>query len=155
MNTYEQKVSEFLNQKAIAIAGVSRNPQGSVGNGIYRKFKDSGYNIYPVNPNAEVIEGDKCFPNLKSIPEKIDAVFIATSPAVSTEIVKQSIEGGVKTIWFHRGMGNGSFSEEAAKLGEENGLKVIRGGCPMMYISKVDPFHKMMHFFMKLFGKLK
>lgn len=152
---YEQKVSEFLNQKAIALAGVSRNPQGSVGNAIYKKFKDNGYNIFPVNPHAEMMEGDKCYPNLKSTPEKVDAVFIATSPAVATEIVKQSIEAGVKTIWFHRSMGNGSFSEEAAKLGEENGITVIRSGCPMMYISKVDPFHKMMRFFMKMFGKLK
>ena len=152
---YQQKVSEFLNQKVIAIAGVSRNPQGGVGNPIYKKFKENGYNIFPVNPNAEMIEGDKCYPNLKSIPEKVDAVFIATSPAISTEIVKQSIDAGVKTIWFHRSVGNGSFSEEAAKLGEENGLTVISSGCPMMFISKVDPFHKMMRFFMKLFGKLK
>ncbi|MCX6174924.1 MAG: CoA-binding protein [Ignavibacteriales bacterium] len=152
---YEQKVKDFLNQKSIAIAGVSRNPQGSVGNPIYKKFKENGYNIFPVNPNAEMIEGDKCYPNLKSIPEKVDAVFIATSPAISTEIVKQSIDAGVKTIWFHRSMGNGSFSEEAAKLGEGKGITVIRSGCPMMYISKVDPFHKMMRFFMKLFGKLK
>ena len=152
---YEQKVSDFLNQKTIAIAGVSRNPVGEVGNGIYKKFKENGYNIYPVNPNAEMIEGDKCYPNLKSIPEKVNAVFIATSPAVSTEIVKQSIETGVKTVWFHRAMGNGSFSEEAAKLGEENGLTVIRSGCPMMFISNADPFHKIMGFFMKLFGKLK
>ncbi|TSA26734.1 MAG: CoA-binding protein, partial [Ignavibacteriales bacterium] len=68
MNTYEQKVSEFLNQKVIAIAGVSRNPQGGVGNPIYKKFKENGYNIFPVNPNAEMIEGDRCFPNLKSVP---------------------------------------------------------------------------------------
>lgn len=152
---YEQKVSEFLNQKVIAIAGVSRNPKGGVGNFIYKKFRENKFNIYPINPNADVIEGDKCFPNLKSVPEKVDAVFIATSPAISTEIVKQSIEAGVKTIWFHRSMGNGSFSEEAAKLGEDNGITVIRNGCPMMYIDKVDPFHKMMRFLMKLFGKLK
>ena len=155
INNYQQKVSDFLDQKTIAIAGVSRNPKGAVGNEIYKKFKENGYNIYPVNPNAEMIEGDKCYPNLESIPEKVNAVFIATNPSISTEIVKQSIEAGVKTIWFHRSMGNGSFSEEAAKLREENGLSVIRGGCPMMFIDKVDPFHKMMRFFMKLFGKLK
>lgn len=152
---YEQKVSEFLNQKTIAIAGVSRNPKGEVGNGIYKKFKENRYNIYPVNPNAETIEGDKCYPDLKSIPENVNAVFIATNPAVSIEIIKQSIEAGVNTVWFHRAIGTGSFSEDAAKLGEENGLTVIRGGCPMMFISKVDPFHKMLRFFMKLFRKLK
>ncbi len=155
MNTYEQKVSEFLNQKIIAIAGVSRNPQGSVGNPIYKKFKDNGYNIYPINPNADVIEGDKCFPNLKSVPERVEAVFIATNPKVSVDVVQQCIEAGVKTIWFHRSMGNGSFSEEAAKLGEEKGLTVIGSGCPMMFIKNADFGHKMMGFFMKLFGKPK
>jgi len=155
MNTYEQKVKDFLNQKTIAIAGVSRNPKGEVGNLIYKRFKETGYNIFPVNPNAETIEGDKCYPNLKSIPQKVNAVFIATNPAISIEIVKQSIEAGVKTIWFHRSIGNGSFSEEAAKLGEENGLLVIRSGCPMMFIDNADFGHKMIRFFMKIFGKLK
>ncbi len=155
MNTYEQKVKDFLNQKTIAIVGVSRNPKSEVGNLIYKRFKETGFNIYPINPYADVIEGDKCFPNLKSVPEKVEAVFIATNPTVSVDVVKQSIDAGVKTIWFHRSMGNGSFSEEAAKLGEENGLSVIRSGCPMMFIENADFGHKIIGFFMKLFGKLK
>lgn len=152
---YDKKVSEFFNQKVIAIAGVSRNPKGEVGNFIYKRFKETGFNIYPISPHADFIEGDKCFPNLKSVPEKVDAVFIATNPTVSVNVVKQCIDAGVKTIWFHRSIGNGSFSEEAAKLGEENGMSVIRSGCPMMFIENADFFHKMMGFFMKLFGKLK
>lgn len=152
---YQQQVSEFFNQKIIAIAGVSRNPKSEVGNLIYKKFKQTGFNIFPINPNAELIEGDKCYPDLKSVPEKVDAVFIATNPKISVDIIKQCIENKVKTVWFHRSMGNGSFSEEAAKLGEENGITVIRSGCPMMFIEKADFGHRMMGFFMKLFGKLK
>lgn len=154
MNQHEQKVKDFLSQKIIAIAGVSRDPKTEVGNAIYKKFRSAGYTVYPINPAAEFIEGDKCYPNLSGTPQKADSVFIATNPNVSVEIVKQCIEQGIKRIWFHRSFGNGSFSEEAAKLGEENGISVIRFACPMMYLDKVDFFHKVAKFFMKVSGKL-
>jgi predicted CoA-binding protein len=152
---YEEKVRDFLGQKVIAIAGVSRNPQTEVGNAIYKKFKEAGYTVYPINPFAEFIEGDKCYPTLNSTPKKADAVFITTNPSASVEVVKQCVENGIQRIWFHRSFGPGSFSEAAAKLGEEKGLSVIRAGCPMMFIKNADFGHRMMAFFMKLFGKLK
>lgn len=152
--TYNQKVADFLSQKVIAIAGVSRNPKMEVGNPIYKKFKIAGYTVYPINPFADQIEGDKCYHSLSATPKKPDAVFIATNPAASVDVVKQCIENGISRIWFHRSFGNGSFSEEAAKLGEENGLSVIRSGCPMMFIKDADFFHRMTAFFMRIFGKL-
>jgi predicted CoA-binding protein len=151
---YEQKVKEFLDQKVIAIAGVSRNPKMEVGNPIYKKFKSAGYTVYPINPFADQIEGDKCYPTLSATPKKADAVFIATNPTASVDVVKQCIENGISRIWFHRSFGNGSFSEEAAKLGEDSGLSVIRSGCPMMFIKDADFFHRMTAFFMRIFGKL-
>lgn len=152
--TYKENINSFLSQKVIAITGVSRNPKTEVGNAIYKKFKDTGYTVYPINPFADQIEGDKCYPTLSATPKKADAVFIATNPAASIDVVKQCIENGISRIWFHRSFGNGSFSEEAAKLGEDNGLSVIRSGCPMMFIKDADFFHKMIGFFMKIFGKL-
>jgi hypothetical protein len=151
---YQQKVNDFLSQKIIAITGVSRNPKTEVGNAIYKKFKGAGYTVYPINPFAEFIEGDQCYSNLSATPKKADAVFIATNPSVSLEIVKQCIENGITRVWFHHSLGNGSFSEDAAKLGEEKGLTVIRSGCPMMFIKDADFGHKMIGFFMKIFGKL-
>jgi len=151
---YGQKVNDFLDQKIIAVAGVSRKPQGGVGNPIYKKFKSAGYSVYPINPFADYIEGDKCYPKLSATPKKPDAVLIATNPKASVEIVKQCIEGGIRRIWFHRSFGAGSFSEEAAKLGEENGLTVIRSGCPLMFIKDADSGHRIMAFLLRLFGKL-
>ena len=151
---YEQKVKDFLDQKIIAIAGVSRKPMGEVGNPIYKKFRTAGYTVYPINPFADQIEGDKCYPKLSATPKKADAVFIATNPAASLDVVKQCVENGISRIWFHRSFGNGSFSEEAVKLGEDSGLSVIRSGCPMMFIKDADFFHRMVAFFMRIFGKL-
>lgn len=153
--TYKEKVDDFLTQKKIAIAGVSRNPQTEVGNAIYKKFKEAGYTLYPINPNAELIEGDKCYKNLSETPEKADAVFIVTNPSVAPEIIKQCIDNGIKRVWFHHGMGNGSYNKDAALLGEKNGLTVIHNGCPMMFIKGADPFHKFIGFVKKIFGGLK
>ncbi len=153
--TYKEKVDDFLSQKKIAIAGVSRKPQTKVGNAIYKKFKEAGYILYPINPNAEFVEGDKCYKNLSETPEKADAVFIATNPNVTSAIIKQCIDVGIKRVWFHHGIGNGSYNKEAAQLGEANGLTVIHNGCPMMFIKGADPAHRFFAFVKKVFGKLE
>jgi predicted CoA-binding protein len=152
---YKEKVDDFLSQKRIAFAGVSRTPKAKVGNAIYQRFKEAGYTVYPINPNAEIIEGDKCYKDLAAVPEKIDAVLITTNPAAAYEVVKQCVANGVKRVWFHHGMGNGSYNKEAAQFGEENGLTVIHNGCPMMFIKNADPFHRFMGFLKKMFGKLE
>jgi len=152
---YKEKVDDFLAQHFIAVAGVSRNPQTETGNAIYKKFRDSGYKVFPVNPYAEMIEGDKCYPNILAIHEKPEAVFINTNPKAALEIVKQCIECGIKRIWFHKGMGNGSYNKEAANLAEANGIMVIHSGCPLMFIKEADGFHKFMGRIFQLFGRLK
>jgi uncharacterized protein len=152
---YKDKVENFLAQRLIAIAGVSRNPQTETGNAIYKKFRDSGYKVYPINPFAEIIEGDKCYPNLSSLPEKPDAVFINTNPKAAIDVVNQCIECGIKIIWFHQGMGGGSYNKAAAELAESNGIVVIHSGCPMMFIKEADGFHKFLGKVFRFLGKLK
>ncbi|MEW6652895.1 MAG: CoA-binding protein [Bacteroidota bacterium] len=153
--TYKEKVDDFLSQKKIAIAGVSRNPQTEVGNAIYKKFKEAGYTLFPINPNAEFVEGSKCYKNLFETPEKADAVFIAANPAAAPEIINQCIENGIKRVWFHRGIGNGSYNKGAAQLGEKNGMIVIHNGCPMMFIKGADPFHRFVGCVKKMLGMLE
>lgn len=152
---YKEKVDDFLSQRIIAVAGVSRNPQTETGNAIYKKFKDSGYKVFPINPFSDVIEGEKCFPNISSLPEKPDAVFINTNSKAAMDVINQCIEEGIKRIWFHQGMGSGSYNKEAAELAEAKGITVIHSGCPMMFIKDSDGFHKFMGKLFKFFGKLK
>lgn len=140
MKTVPESIASFLEGKRIAVAGVSRKGDTAASN-IMKKLLDAGYEAIPVNPNAEEIDGLKCYPDLKSIPEPVDAVMIATHPDHSVEIVKQCTEMGISKIWFHRLFGDGSVSDEAIRLCEEKGLKPIVGGCPLMYIEPVDIFH--------------
>lgn len=145
MQTHEQSdlITEFLRCRRIAVAGVSRGT-GSSANAVFRKLRDSGYDVFPVNPNAKEVEGTKCFPNLESIPGEIDGVLIATHPGVSVEVVRQALRRKILRIWFHRSIGQGSVSEDAVRECETHGIHCIVGGCPLMYCSPVDFGHRCM-----------
>ncbi len=152
--TYREKIDGFLSQKIIAVAGVSRNPQGHIGNFIYRKFKTSGYKVYQLNPAASEIEGEKCYPTIMSIPEKVDAVFVATNAKDSADVVRQCSEAGVKKIWFHKAFGPGNYTEEAVRLCKDYNIEAILSGCPAMFLN-ADFGHKCFKFFLKVSGKLR
>jgi predicted CoA-binding protein len=149
----QEAVEAFLAQKRIAVAGVSRN-KNEAANIVYRKLRASGYEVFPVNPNAETVEGDNCYPNLKSVPGGVDGVVIATRPAVTEEVVRECAELGVPRVWIHRSFGQGSVSEGAVDYCRENGIAVIAGGCPMMFCQPVDFGHKCMRWILNLTGGL-
>jgi len=141
MNTIQDNITGFLNQKKIAVAGVSRNGD-TAGNLIYKKLRSSGYQVYAINPNASEVEGDIAFENIAAIPDGIDALVIATHPDQAPGLVQQCRAAGVRHLWFHRSMGQGSYNEEAVRTAEALGMSVIPGGCPMMFCEPVDIFHK-------------
>ncbi len=148
-------VEDFLAQKRIAVAGVSRTRKDAA-NTIYQKLKDTGYQVFPVNPNADTIEGDTCYPDLKSIPDGVNGVVIATRPEVAEHVVRECAEVGVPRVWIHRAfefMGS-SVSEEAVAFCRENDISVIEGGCPMMFCEPVDFGHKCMRWISQMTGGL-
>jgi predicted CoA-binding protein len=155
MQTMQQATKDFLSLKKIAIAGVSRTKENAA-NLIYRKMKKEGYKVFAVNPNATMVEGDACYSGLKAIPEKPEGVVIVTKPEVTSEIVKECAELGIKNVWMHKGIDSktASVSDEAVKFCHENNITVIPGGCPMMYINNADIGHKMMRWMKNLSGSL-
>jgi predicted CoA-binding protein len=154
MPTLQQKVDDFLARKRIAVAGVSRREKGSAANTIYEKLKSAGYEVFPINPNAETVEGNRCYPDLKSIPGGVDGVVIVTRPETAEEIVRECKELGILRVWMHRSFGAGSVSDTAAAYCEENNITVIAGACPMMYCRPVDFGHKCIRWILGVSGKL-
>jgi len=144
-------IAEFLRGKRFAVAGVSRQA-GQAANAVYRKLRDSGYDVFPVNPNATEAEGTTCYPDLVSIPGRIDGVVVATHPKISAEVVRQCGERGVGQVWFHRSFGQGSVSEEAILECKARGINCIVGGCPLMYCEPVDFAHRCMKWWLRLQG---
>jgi predicted CoA-binding protein len=155
MATMKEATTEFLSKKRIAVAGVSRESGGAHGgNPVYRRLRDRGYDVYAVNPNAEQVEGDICFPNLGTIPGGVDAVVIATHPDAAPAVMQDCIALGIKHVWMHRGPGAGSVSPEAAELGRGEGITVIEGGCPLMYAPTADVGHKVLKGVLSLVGRV-
>jgi len=144
---------EFLAQRRIAVAGVSRDSKQPA-NLIYRRLRDAGHDVFPVNPNAEEVEGDRAYPSVTAIPEGVDGVVVVTTPEVALRVVDDCAEAGVPRVWLHRGMGPGSTSPDAVARCREHGIRVIPGGCPNMFGETSDPGHRFMCRMLTVTGKV-
>ena len=154
--TLETKVDDFLAQKRIAVVGVSRNnSHHPTGNLIYHRLKRTGHDVFPLNPHMETLEGDRCYPDLQSIPGGVDGVVIVTRPEITERIVHDCSDAGVRRVWMHQSIGKGSsVSPEAVEYCGQHDISVIAGACPMLYGDGVDFGHKCMRLILKLTGGL-
>lgn len=146
-------IAEFLKGKRIAVAGVSRG-KASAANPVFQKLRKSGYEVFPVNPNAAQVEGVTCYPNLAAVPGELDGVVVATHPDVSFQIVQQAAGRRVRRVWFHRSFGQGSVSTAAVEECKKQGIACIIGGCPLMYCPPVDFGHRCMRAILGWQGRL-
>ena len=154
MQTIQEAAAEFLARKRIAVTGYSRHPQSHAGNYVFQRLKECGYDVFPVNPNADVIEGVACYHDLRSIPGGVEAVVIGTGPDHAEETMRECAALGIRHVWMHRSFGKGSVSKGAAEYGREQGIHVIAGGCPLMFAPVSDPGHQFMRVLCRMTGNL-
>lgn len=147
MENLKRAANQFLSGKSFAIAGVSKKGD-TAANIIYRKLRDSGYEVYAINPNAQAVEGDPAYPNLRELPCPVDGVIIGTHPGQTPGVIRQCAELNIRQVWIHRSIGQGSFHPDAIGLANELNLKLIPGGCPMMFQEPVDIGHKCLRWFL-------
>lgn len=140
-------LEQFFAPRSLAIAGASRKSV-KFGNMIYKELKAKGYKVFAINPNADTVEGDPCYPNLAALPEKVGGVVIVLPPERAVEVVREAAQAGIKNVWLQQG----AESKAAIELGEQNGLNLISGECLLMYAEPVGSFHKIHRFFKYLFG---
>lgn len=151
MSSFKSNAHDFLAQERIAVAGVSRQPENTA-NAIFRKLRDTGHTVFPINPNAAVVEDVPCFPDVQAIPGGVDGVVIVTRPELSEKIAHDCVAAGVPRIWMHNNTFlASSVSESGAQYARENGVTVIDGGCPMMFL---DFGHKCMRVVLGVMGRL-
>jgi predicted CoA-binding protein len=140
----KQAATEFLANKRIAVTGVSHKPQGHGSNAVYRRLRARDYQVFAINPNADEVEGDTTYPDLASVPGGVEAVVIATRPEHALATVKECATLGIRYVWMHRSVDEGSVSDEATEYGRQHGITVIDGGCPLMYSPTADIGHRLM-----------
>jgi predicted CoA-binding protein len=153
MPTLRQAAEEFLDQKRLAVAGVSRDTKQPA-NLIYRRLRDTGHEVFAVNPNAAEVEGDHAYASVSEIPGGVDGVVVVTPPQAVEGVVADAAAAGTPRVWLHRGIGPGSSSPAAVEYCHEHGVKVIPGGCPNMFGATADPAHKCMCAMLKATGKI-
>lgn len=160
MSQIDHLVQDFLAQKKIAVVGVSDKRETGC-NLAFRKFKSNGYRVFAVNPHIDTFDGIPCYPDLQSLPEKPDGVFLLTNPQVTEAVVRQCVHLGIKRVWMHCMMGTKpglasgmtSVSEQAVRMCRENGISVIPGTCPNQFL-KPDFGHNIMRLLWRILGFL-
>lgn len=140
-------INEFLAPRKMAVVGVSRNIK-KFGGAVFKELKEKGYELYPVNPNAEEIQEIKCYKTVNDLPDDVAHILILTKANETEEVVKACVEKKVKMIWIQQK----SDTPEAVKIIEEAGIPLIYKKCIMMFADPVQSFHKFHRFWVKAFG---
>ena len=117
----------------VAIVGLSANPDRE-SNLVARTLQEAGYKIIPVNPNEQSILGEKCYPELAAVPEKIDVVDIFRKSEDVPPIVEQAIAKGARVVWMQEGV----INEAAAEKARQAGLVVVMDKCMRKELKKLN-----------------
>lgn len=120
-------IKEFMGKKCFAVVGATDNTE-KYGNRIVKNLKKRGYEVYPVNPNLEEVEGIKCYPDLYTLPCKVDVVDFVVPPRVTEAVLQDCEKLDLKSIWLQPG----SESEAAIDYCHRHGMQVVHDVCVMM-----------------------
>ncbi|MBM3326684.1 MAG: CoA-binding protein [Calditrichaeota bacterium] len=146
-------IEQFLASKRLSIVGVSRHPQ-HFSRTLLKEFTQRGYEVVPVNPNADTIDGQPCFRKLGDIKEIPPMAVIATSAKQMEAAVRECAQHSVKIAWLLATPGDKAGRNEAVKATEEAGLCIIDGYCPLMFLENIGFPHIWHKWFMKVFRLL-
>jgi hypothetical protein len=147
--TSKAVVNDFLAQKTLAVVGVSRSGN-KFGNMAYRELKAKGYQVIPVHPQAEVLEGDKTYPNLAAISQKPGGVLVVVPPSQAEKVVQDAAQAGIKHVWLQQG----SESPAAIQFCKDNDINLVHNECIMMFAQPVGFGHNIHRWLWGLLGKL-
>ncbi len=148
MNTRDD-IQDFVAQKTLAIVGMSRAPR-SFSADASKELKARGYRVYPVNPKATEIRGEKCYPSVAALPERVGGVLLITPPSATEQAARAAAEAGVTHIWIQQG----AESKEAIAFCQQQDLRAVSGHCILMFAEPVGALHGIHRWVKKLFGGL-
>jgi uncharacterized protein len=151
MPTTIAEVRDFLNLRRIALIGVSRDPK-DFSRVLFRELCERGYDMVPVNPSADELEQKRCFARLQEIEPPVQGALLMTPPQETDRVVRDCVETGIRYVWMHRGGGQGSVSGEAVDVCRQQGIHLVEGYCPFMFLSRTPFFHRVHGFLLKVTG---
>ena len=146
-----KQIDDFLALKRIAFVGVSRNPK-DFNSALWQEFRQRRVDAVPVNPRAQVLDGQPCFARVQDIAPAVEGALIMTAKKDTEQVVRDCIEAGIKKVWMYGGAAPGAQTKEALALCDANGIEVIAGYCPYMFFKGSPAFHGLHRGWKKLTG---
>ena len=144
-------IEDFLSHRRIAMVGVSRKAN-DFSRVLFQELRSRGYDVIPVNPNTAEIDGQRCYPAVQEIHPSPEAVLVMTPGTQAEDVVKGCAAAGVARVWMYRAVGQGAVSPAALSFCEENGISVVPGECPFMFLAGGSWIHAAHRFCRKVMG---
>ncbi len=149
--TTMQSIQDFLGLKRLAVVGVSHNPHDFT-RSLFRDLRQRGYDVVPVNPSLSEVDGLACLAKVSDASPPVDGALLMTSPKATDSVVHDCEAAGVRHVWMHRASGAGAVSPAAVEYCRANGIDVVEGECPYMFLQGSSWFHQLHGFCRKVFG---
>ena len=146
--TTKAAVDDFLSGRTWAVVGASRDPK-KFGSNAYRELKKT-HRLIPVNPKADTIDGDRCYPTLQALPEPVDGVLILVPPSQTEAVVRDAHAAGIRRVWMQQQ----TESQAAIRYCQESGISVVYGECILMHAQNTAFYHKMHRWVRRITGRL-
>jgi len=147
-----ETIEDFLAQKRIAIIGASRDPK-SFSIMLLKEFVRRGYEVVPVNPKTPNVLGRTCYARVEDIQPPVQGAILLTPPEVTETVVGECAKAGIRRIWIYGANGKTTVSQQVLDWCREQGIKVIAGQCPFMFLSGSGGVHRFHGFVRKITGR--
>ena len=149
--TTRKTIDDFLGVKRRAVVGVSRKPKDFT-RSLFRELRLRGYDVVPVHPEASEMDGVPAVARVAEVSPPVEGALLLTSPAVTGQVVRECQEAGIRRIWMYRAVGAGAVGPEAVEFCETNGMSVVAGECPFMFLPGSGFPHNFHGFCKKMLG---
>lgn len=147
-----QDIDQFLAQKQIGLVGASRDAK-KFSSTVYQKLKQSGYELHPIHPKAESLDGTSCVPSVNMLPDNVRTLMIIARPEVTAAVLSEVSNSNISRVWAFSGPGNRANVDTQIERMRGSGVSVISGLCPFMFLEPVGSFHAFHRFIVRLFGR--
>ena len=147
-----EKIEDFLAQKRIAMIGASRDPK-SFSIMLFNEFCRRGYEVVPVNPKTPNVQGRTCYARVQDIQPPVEAALLLTAPQATEAALAECAKAGIHRIWIFAANGKSIVSQKTLDSYQEQGIKVIAGQCPFMFLPQSGRIHRFHGFVRKITGR--
>ncbi len=145
-----QQITSFLAHRRFALLGVSHNSH-DLTRDLMRQLQQRGYEVVPVNPHLDEVEGRKCFARVQHIQPPVPAAMLFVAPEITERVLKDCTEAGIKQIWIRAGLDR--VPAGALTYARDCGMDMVAGECPLMFLPGTMWFHQLHAFGRKLTGR--